>query len=281
MTHLNSLVPVRGLLLAALLVALVGCKRDATPEPSAASGDAPATTAMPDAPQTAPTELKDVIETTDHYVIGISYPPSVNQHPGLAKILGDYSAAARAELMEAVQAFGNDKPTAPYELSLAFEQVVATPQIVAIAADGSRYTGGAHGEPLIARFVWLPGQQQLLTANALVPQPAGWTAISDYVRQQLHTAVSVRVEEDDLEPADRAALVKNSARMIDDGTEPKAENFAQFIPLMGADGRINALRFVFPPYQVGPYADGTQSVDVPAAVLLPHVAPEYAGLFAR
>ena len=44
---------------------------------------------------------------------------------------------------------------------------------------------------------------------------------------------------------------------------------------------MTAVRFVFPPYQVGPYADGTQTVDVPASVLLPHVAPEYAGLFAR
>ena len=33
------------------------------------------------------------------------------------------------------------------------------------------------------------------------------------------------------------------------------------------------MRFVFPPYQVGPYADGTQTVDVPAAILLPHLAP--------
>ena len=51
------------------------------------------------------------------------------------------------------------------------------------------------------------------------------------------------------------------------------------------DGRLEtldwpALRFVFPPYQVGPYADGTQTVDVPAEVLRPHIAPEYAGLFA-
>ena len=42
---------------------------------------------------------------------------------------------------------------------------------------------------------------------------------------------------------------------------------------------LAGLRFVFPPYQVGPYSDGTQTVEVPAAVLLPHVAPTYRGLF--
>ncbi|MFQ6311711.1 RsiV family protein [Lysobacter capsici] len=39
------------------------------------------------------------------------------------------------------------------------------------------------------------------------------------------------------------------------------------------------MKFVFAPYEVGPYSDGTQMVEVPAAVLLPHVAPEYRALF--
>ncbi|CAN4279534.1 DUF3298 and DUF4163 domain-containing protein [Pseudoxanthomonas sp. LjRoot125] len=262
-----------------LAASLAACKRES---PSGAPTDAPATPAAsaPDV-ATAPVALKDVIETTDHYVVGISYPASVNRYPGLAKALADYSATERAELMEAVEAFGNDKPSAPYELSLAFEQVVDTPQIVAVAADGSRYTGGAHGQPLIARFVWLPQQDQRLTSAALVTGAKGWQAISDYVREHLHTAVVTRADEDELAAVDRAALIKSTSRMIDEGTEPEPGNFSEFVPVLDAAGRITALRFVFPPYQVGPYADGTQTVDVPAAVLLPHVAPEYAGLFAR
>lgn len=267
------------LLFSALMLVLPGCKRDeaapaATTAPPAEPGEAPAA-AVP----AGPVELKDVIETNDRYVVGISYPPTINKYPGLAKVLGDYSNAARAELMEAVEAFGNDKPTAPYELSLSFEQVVETPQLVAVAADGSRYTGGAHGQPLIARFVWLPQQNRLLTAAQLVPQPQNWKPISDYVRLQLLTIAESRAA-DDLDPADRVQLMKTSTRMIDEGTQPKAENFSEFVPLMDAGGRITALRFVFPPYQVGPYADGTQTVDVPAEVLRPHIAPEYAGLFA-
>ena len=267
------------LLLMAIL-ALSACKRDAAAPPTPPGEAVPPSATPVDAPA-LPVELKDVIESTDRYVVGISYPASVNRYPALAKALSDYATAERAELMEAVEAFGNDKPSAPYELSLAFEQVVDTPQIVAIAADGSRYTGGAHGQPLIARFVWLPQQDARLTAAALVPGPEGWRAISDYVREQLHTAVVTRADEDELAPADRAALIKSSARMIDEGTEPDAVNFSEFVPVLDAAGRITGLRFVFPPYQVGPYADGTQAVDVPAAVLLPYVAPEYVGLFAR
>ena len=153
------------------------------------------------------------------------------------------------------------------------------PQIVAIAADGSRYTGGAHGQPLIARFVWLPQQDARLTSAALVPDAKGWQAISDYVREQLHTAVVTRADEDELPAADRAALIKSTFRMIDEGTKPEAGNFSEFVPVLDTAGRISALRFVFPPYQVGPYSDGTRTADVPAAVLLPVLAPEYRRLF--
>ncbi|WP_368563968.1 DUF4163 domain-containing protein [Pseudoxanthomonas sp. UTMC 1351] len=264
------------------MLVLAGCKREeATPAATTAQPKSAEPVQVPTVADPAvPVELKDVIETNDRYAIGISYPPNINQYPGLAKVLGDYSSAARAELMEAVEAFGNDKPSAPYELSLSFEQVVETPQLVAVAADGSRYTGGAHGQPLIARFVWLPQQNQLLTAAQLVPQPQNWKPISDYVRLQLLTAAEARAAADDLDPADRVELMKTSTRMIDEGTQANAENFSEFVPVLNAEGKIAALRFVFPPYQVGPYADGTQTVDVPAEVLRPHIAPEFAGLFA-
>ena len=66
---------------------------------------------------------------------------------------------------------------------------------------------------------------------------------------------------------------------VDDGTVPDPKHFSQFEPLVGPDGKIRALRFVFAPYEVGPYSDGTQTVEVPAAALLPHIAPAYRSLF--
>lgn len=281
---LNSALLNLPLLKPVLLVSVVlmagACKREAdVPAASTPVQAAPAETAVDALP--AVPELKDVIETTDGYIVGISYPPTINKYPGLAQAVSAYADAARAELMQAVAGFGNDKPSAPYELSLSFEQVVETPDVVAIAANGSRYTGGAHGEPLVARFVWLPAQDKLLTAKDLVPRVDGWVAIGAYIREQLHTDVSVRADADEMPPQERLEFVHSADKMIDEGTEPDVDNFAAFQPVMDAQGKIAALRFVFPPYQVGPYADGTQTVDVPAAVLLPHLAPEYSGLFAK
>ena len=96
--------------------------------------------------------------------------------------------------------------------------------------------------------------------------------MSDYCREQLMTALSQQLDEDALEGDERAQALRSGSRMIDDGTAPAAANFARFEPVMNADGSIRALRFVFPPAQVGPYSDGTRTVDVPAQVLVPLVA---------
>jgi hypothetical protein len=273
---------------AMMLAGIVACGRDA-PEPDGNGAPAPASQApAPSAPAAdpAPVELEDVSEATADYIIGITYPQSASQYPELAAQLKRYADEARGELMEAVQARRQREPAGEgtegatmYDLSLAFTEVLDSPDLVAYAADGSMYTGGAHGIPLLARFVWLPRQDRRLTADALVTAPDGWDAIAGYVREQLHTALSQRADGDGLTPAERSDLVRSAGRMIDEGTGPDPENFSQFEPVVDDAGRVTGLRFVFAPYQVGPYSDGTQTVEVPAAVLLPHVAPEYRDLF--
>jgi hypothetical protein len=271
------------LALAVGLALLAGCKREAdtAARPADGSTAAQTDTASPQQTVEAPLELRDVIENTPQAVVGISYPPDVNRYPGLAKALSDYATAARGELQQAVDGLGNDKPTMPYELSLSFEKLLETPQMVVVSADGSRYTGGAHGEPLVARFVWLPEQQRMLTAETLITDTKGWGAVSDYVADQLRERVATRLSSDDMEPGQQQEALRSASRMIADGTGASADNFSQFQPITDPNGLITAVRFVFPPYQVGPYSDGTQTVDVPAAVLVPHVAPAYAGLFAK
>jgi hypothetical protein len=265
--------PRLSLLSTCLLLLLLGACRRESGTPSVA----PATPAA--APVAVSPVLKDLVEHDPRYLVGISYPPVANQYPGLAAALKRYADAAHAELMQAVEGLGADKPSAPYDLSLSFNEIAKTPRLVTIAADGSSYTGGAHGNPLVARFVWLLPQDRQLTASELIPDKQAWQDISDYIREQLHAALSQRVDADDLPPAERADIVKNAGRMIDDGTGPEPGNFEQFEPVLAPDGRIAALRFVFAPYQVGPYADGTQTVDIPADVLLPKVAPAYRNLF--
>ena len=254
---------------------LAACKKDedAVPPPS----EAPAAVAAPEA---APVELKDVIEQDARYIIGISYPREANKYPGLAEALRRYAEGARAELLKAVQTTDAAKQPGPYDLTLNFTLLAETPELVAVAADGAAFTGGAHGAPLVARFVWLPQQDKLLTANDLLPDPEGWNTISDYAREQLHASLSQRVDADELPAGERAEVMRSVGRMIDEGTEPVPASFAAFEPVLAPDSdKLMGLRFVFPPYQVGPYVDGVRTVEVPTAVLLPNLAPAYRAMF--
>ncbi len=255
------------------LVLLPACERDANP----GAPDAQAPLVQIEPPDAV--SLQDVVETKPDYIVGISFPQSAAKHRGLAEAMQAYADNARAELMQAVAGLQGKKPTAPYDLSLSFTGLVDTADIVAVAADGSSYTGGAHGNPLVARFVWLPKTRKMLTVQALLPATNALQVISDASREQLATTSSQRLDADEVEGAERAQQLKNITRMIVDGTVPKAENFAQFEPVMDVGGRIRALRFVFPPYQVGPYVDGTRTVDIPARMLLPIMAAEYKALF--
>lgn len=268
------------------LIGVAGCQREPQPAQAGQEGQAgqgqaaaQADTAAATGSEAAPARLDDIIEHTPSYVIGISFPKGLESQPGLAKLIRDYADAARAELMRALEGLGNERPSAPYELSLSFDTLVDTPALVAVAADGGRYTGGAHGEPLVARFVWLKGPQKPLTAETLIPDERNWASVGQYVAARLHEAALARAQADRPTPEEQASLLSSADRMIAEGTAAKAANFSQFQPLVDAAGRITALRFVFPPYQVGPYSDGTQTADVPAGVLRPLVAPEYAGLF--
>lgn len=244
--------------------------------------------APPPAAQTTPPpappapELKDVSEHDPRYVVGISFPPEAKQYPGLASALQRYADGARADLQKAVQAADPAKQSSPYDLTLNFSMLVRMPELVAVAADGSSYTGGAHGEPLVARFVWLPKQDRMLTANDLFANATAWNTISDYAREQLHAALSQRIDADELPPDERAETIRTVGRMIDEGTQPSAATFAAFepIPAPAPDGeRLMGLRFVFPPYQVGPYVDGVRTVDVPTEILSPLLVPQLKPLF--
>ncbi len=266
----------RRIVIVSLGLALVACGQN--PEPAVPAVDAPVATDAGPASSREP--LKDVIERTPQYLVGIAYPEVANAHPRLADALRGYAAKARADLDEAVKLAGEGGHLhGPYDLSLNFTELLNRPEVVAIAAEGSLYTGGAHGIPLIARFNYLPQEDRLLAPQDLIPDREGWEAISAHVRSQLREQVLARLAEDQLSDAERAEVIRTTGGMIDEGTGPDAGNFAQFEPIPAADGRWFGLRFVFPPYQVGPYSDGTQAVDVPVGVFRAHLAPKYRAMF--
>jgi hypothetical protein len=80
-------------------------------------------------------------------------------------------------------------------------------------------------------------------------------------------------------PAQQASDIQSMRRWIEKGTAPDAANFAVFL-VDGLDTRAIGVTVIFPPYQVAPYADGPQQVEVPAKVFYDLLKPEYKNAFA-
>lgn len=258
---------------------LGGCDRAAPPAAQAPPvATQPQAALPPSAPEPAAAQLEDVVETAPTHMVGISYPKDLAGEPGLAAELQRYTDRARSKLAAAVAGRGPDAP--PYDLTLAFTTVYESPELIAVAADGSTYTGGEASRPLAARFVWLRHEDRLLTAADLVPDAASWARIAEDVRTQLRTAYAQRIEADGMPMAERGAALRSAGERIDRGTAAGATHFAMFEPVPGPDGRIGALRFVFPAAQLDTGLHGTHTVEVPAHALRPHVAPRYRDLFA-
>jgi len=203
--------------------------------------------------------------------VEFKYSPEINNHPVLVERLAAQTQDIVEEWIDT-----NLREDIPAFYENHYELVAQTPYVVAVFSSGSQYTGGVHAHVFMESLVWLPEKQQWLTAPMLMADSEGWQAVSDYVRDDLYQQYSSHFPSPS---AEDQAWLADHRDWINRGTEPDAKNFEYFQPLVSDDGRISALKFVFPPYQVGPWADGSWEVDVPASVLYPYIADDYRDVF--
>ena len=252
---------------------VVACKREAP-------ANAPATaTAQPTA-TSAPVVLQDQVEHTPTWLLGITYPKGVTLPSGLAQEIKAYADASRKRLVDAAAPHKAGDAGVPYDMSLEFRQIAPQAQgLIAIAADGSLYSGGAQGDPLIRRFLWDMQSASLIRAQDLVTGDAGWVAISNSARETLLGQIRTRMEDDKQVPEDIDKAIAKMTPIVESGTQPAASEFSEFEPMIDAQGKLVGLTFVFPPYQVAGYSDGIQRADVPVVVFQQYLDPKYRGLF--
>ncbi|MGG6461566.1 RsiV family protein [Solilutibacter silvestris] len=259
-------------MLACTVVLAASCKRE---QPA----NAP-TTAAPPAAAVAPVVLQDQIEHTQTYLLGITYPKGMVLPSGLAREMKAYADASRKRLVDAAAPHKAGDAGVPYDMSLEFRQIVPQAKgLIAIAADGSLYSGGAQGDPLIRRFLWDAQGGSVIRAQDLLTGDAGWVTISNSVRETLIGQIRARMEDDKQAPEEIDKAVAKMKPIVEAGTQPAASGFSEFEPMIDAEGKLVGLTFVFPPYQVAGYSDGIQRADVPVAVFQQYLNPKYRNLF--
>lgn len=250
-------------LAAAAIFLLVGCGAQELPAP-------------PTTPSAA-TRAGDVSTvdqaSTERYRYDVAYPALAPRDATLAAALRAYGEQRKREFLAAAEGAPRSADTefAPWELHLRFDVRADTGDFLSIVATGDAYSGGAHGNPLIASFVLHRASDRVVTmADLFTDAEEGERALGEYARRELITRRGAT------RPLDDGEL-----RWLKDGTAPRAENYAVFA--IDGDGARPArgIVLIFPPYQVAPYADGAIEVAVPASAFRELLRPALRGAFEK
>ncbi|HEY3521413.1 MAG TPA: RsiV family protein [Rhodanobacteraceae bacterium] len=247
-------------------------------EPIAGSSVAPAGVAL---------TAKGEHAATPRYKIDIDYPSLSAEEAPLAATLHKVAALAKQEFLQALPDPHRFPEFADRQMRLLIDFRIAarTPDLVSVRETGMQDTGGAHPIPIDSTIVYdVRAHRTVPLDDLFIDADAARKALADYARTELTRKImSQAPRPGEGSPGAIAEWKTNARKMIDDGTQPTTQNFANFIVRAGADSNAPSpgLILIFPPYQVAAYVYGTQTVDVPDPVFMHYLKPQYHAAFGR
>ena len=243
----------RLLILSSALLLLSACNRDdsAAPAGPEVNESQAAGAAATRAEASRVEEKDDLLEFT------YSWPAEVSAIPALATRLAADRDASRAKALKEAQEDRAERPAdAPFfPHSLNKKWVVAgnSPRLLSIDTELEFFTGGAHPNRLFESIIWDRQSDREVQALDLFTSPtAARTAITRLYCPAL----------------DRLRQEKRGDFTMPDGmpgTECPDLGKQRIVPTdTDSNGRFDTLVVKLPPYEAGPYAEGSYLVDLPA-----------------
>jgi len=234
-------------------------------------------------PDTGPPTDQGIVErdSTATYAYTIEYPAA----SWMQSVAGEAIRAWTAERKRAFAAEAPDStsmdgmPIRPWEMFIRFRTAMGTDVFTSILAEGYEYTGGAHGMPYYEAFNFDMATGRRLTLADFFPDSTALQPISAYVREDLSTRLMDAMGLDTPQSEAEQEAQARQEEWIAEGTTPERANFETFFLVPSENGRAAGITFVLSPYQVAPYAAGTQEVFVPASVFAESLNPAYRNRF--
>ncbi|MXO66476.1 DUF4163 domain-containing protein [Altericroceibacterium endophyticum] len=259
--------------LLSLSLALTACNgaKDAAPDAQTAEATA---TAKAQSPDESDGGGRNVSAKTDDYEFSYEYPQQVQNIPELEAIFDSRLHDKREELQKQaaearVDAAKNDYPFRPYSLDVEWDVVADIPAFLSLSSEYYTYTGGAHGMAVFDALVW---DKQVKKALEPIEMFTSSADLADAVRSDYCAQLDKERAEKRGEP------VKDDGSMFNDCIDP-VEN--SMIIVGSSNGEtFDRIGFLIPPYNAGPYAEGTYEVTLPvSAAVKALVSPKYRDAF--
>jgi hypothetical protein len=263
---------------AALL--LGGCKGE-TPAPTAsetASAESPsqteaATEPVEDASEVAVGGGRAEKVENDTYEFSYAYPDAAGAIPGLKANLDKQLETSRADLVGSAKegqadSKENDYPYHAYSYGEEWKVVTDVPNWLSLSSEIYTYSGGAHGMTTFDALLW---DRHAETARTPIDLFTSKEALSKALRTPFCAALDKeRVKR-------RGGPIDKSDEMFSECIDP----VEQVVILGSSNGQtFDRIGLLVPPYNAGPYAEGSYEVTVPVTgAVMATLKPQYRSSF--
>ncbi|MFN4025588.1 MAG: PdaC/SigV domain-containing protein [Hyphomonas sp.] len=160
-----------------------------------------------------------------------------------------------------------------YAMEYRFETTALEGDVISILQNVYVYTGGAHPNYALTGFVHQRGTAYPLTIDAIVADPAAFGA-----------ALKSRLTDEKMEraygEASRSEIAADVDELLGDDTRAGTVSGANFTLEPSTEpGLFGGIAVLFSPYDVGPYAEGSYVITIPASELEGRLTPDWATRF--
>ena len=248
----------RALLLAGLAVSplVSGCERQAEPAPKPA--------ATPAAAPAVPLSFKQ--KTADAEAT-LTLPAELRAHPALHRTLYDKEHATLTSFVEGAKAeraaLGLELP--PYTLEVTWRVAAETDRLLSLIREEGSYAGGAHPNSSTTTLLWDKQTGREAPSTVLFPTAA---AHPDLERRLCDALKAEKAERGGVELTGETWSC------------PKWKDVQLALAPSATKGDAGGVTALFSPYEVGPYAEGSYEITLPASAVRAAVAPDYRAEFA-
>lgn len=255
-------VPLRALLLTAAVAATLGaCQRAEKKAPEASK-------AVAEAAATGPLKYESA---TPYAKVSLTLPEAIKTQPELyaslyrqeVSDLAKYAEGAQADRTEA----GGDSAMGPYEKTIVYGDAVQTGRLFSAMRTDFDYSGGAHPNTVATALLWDKTEKRRITPGDLFAKGADTTALERSLCAAVNTAKKAR-------PGAQPISTK-----ADTWSCPKLKDVALVLAPGATAGKAGGLTFLLDAYAVGPYAEGSYYITLPASAFQSLLAPAYAAEF--
>lgn len=213
-------------------------------------------------------------EQNDLFSFTYSYPAAAGAIPLLKASLDARLEGERAKLEKDTRQFKQEAdadgfPYRAYDNQTDWAVVADLPGWLSLSAEKYFYSGGAHGMTVFDSLLW---DRQAQVERAPLSLFVSRDALEAAVKQAFCDKLDRQREKKRGAPIDR----KNP------GMFDECIGLASTTILLGSSNRksFDRIGFLIPPYEAGPYAEGSYEVTLPVdAAILQAVKPEFRGIF--